>query len=526
MSDSGITLRLINRYSKPVRITALGSLADGNDPNGATKVYEWDLSAETWNAVDTVSLQVKYPSASEFSIVQTALTDLSVIGVVRALNTLNVGLFNQDGNTIYIPNDNIVYGDLSLRLGNIDVSDLKSQAYEFFVPSASVLRTKYPTYASWESEYGAGFDLLIANTSAATDIATYGMGVVLPVAGATSAQTGSISYIFSGAPTQPIFSTSAGTTQANSIAFSGVESDVWVYFPAVVNQYLTASTYSGILDGDIAYHDPTKFVLLSAYTWSLANNLVTMDNMFNGSILQFVTLSNSGALSAPAGYKFPSIGTTTASAMTINLDDAGIIPTTTFTNNNDFILLSQPTARIQQFVIEGKDNILFPNDIWDYASVPTSAQYFFQYNGTITLDSAFNTMFSTSAQAGGTFAFRFASNTVVFSDTTTPIEMGGFSLVNFSSCGLTAFPPINFINNRENSFPTFVEIFLNVTSNQLSTATVNQILIDLDNATAAQTVTGTCQISLQGQTPAAPPSGAGLTARTNLIARGFTVTTD
>lgn len=58
-------------------------------------------------------------------------------------------------------------------------------------------------------------------------------------------------------------------------------------------------------------------------------------------------------------------------------------------------------------------------------------------------------------------------------------------------------------------------------SNTLSTAEVNNILIALD-------ATGLLNkfLYLELQTPAAPPSGAGATAKTNLIANGWTVTTD
>lgn len=58
-------------------------------------------------------------------------------------------------------------------------------------------------------------------------------------------------------------------------------------------------------------------------------------------------------------------------------------------------------------------------------------------------------------------------------------------------------------------------------SNKIPASQVNAVLIALD---AGGVSNGTIQIS--GQTPAAPPSGAGITAKNNLISKGWTVLTD
>jgi hypothetical protein len=62
---------------------------------------------------------------------------------------------------------------------------------------------------------------------------------------------------------------------------------------------------------------------------------------------------------------------------------------------------------------------------------------------------------------------------------------------------------------------------LNLGGNKLNTATVNAILQFYD---AANTENYT--LNLGSQTPSAPPSGAGITAKDNLIAKGWTVNTD
>jgi hypothetical protein len=62
---------------------------------------------------------------------------------------------------------------------------------------------------------------------------------------------------------------------------------------------------------------------------------------------------------------------------------------------------------------------------------------------------------------------------------------------------------------------------LNLGNNKLNTATVNAILQFYDAVN-----TENYQLNLDSQTPSAPPSGAGITAKDNLIAKGWTVNTD
>ena len=62
---------------------------------------------------------------------------------------------------------------------------------------------------------------------------------------------------------------------------------------------------------------------------------------------------------------------------------------------------------------------------------------------------------------------------------------------------------------------------LNLVGNKLNTAQVNAILQFYDAANTENYV-----LNLSSQTPSAPPSGAGVTAKDNLIDKGWTVTTD
>lgn len=86
---------------------------------------------------------------------------------------------------------------------------------------------------------------------------------------------------------------------------------------------------------------------------------------------------------------------------------------------------------------------------------------------------------------------------------------------NFSSCQLSDISDWNI-----NGIPLGVTN-LRLGNNNLSTAQVNFILQALD---ANLQLNGTLEI--ENQTPPAAPDAAGLTAKTNLIAKGWTVTTD
>jgi hypothetical protein len=83
------------------------------------------------------------------------------------------------------------------------------------------------------------------------------------------------------------------------------------------------------------------------------------------------------------------------------------------------------------------------------------------------------------------------------------------------------------MNQYQNAAGSIYRQRLNLPNNNLPVSVVNQILIDMDNASNGfTTYLAGSLIVLSGQTPPAPPSGAGATAKTNLIGKGFSVITD
>ena len=139
--------------------------------------------------------------------------------------------------------------------------------------------------------------------------------------------------------------------------------------------------------------------------------------------------------------------------------------------------------------------------------------------------SAFNTKYENKQDTFATGQLIITNGSgLTFDDLSTPIKCNGWFRVRMNISGLTNFPPIAELNQLENTGTAFaINLLLN--SNALPVSVVNQVLIDLDSITTGYTgYSGT--INLSGQTPSAPPSGAGATAKTNLIGKGFTLITD
>ena len=98
-------------------------------------------------------------------------------------------------------------------------------------------------------------------------------------------------------------------------------------------------------------------------------------------------------------------------------------------------------------------------------------------------------------------------------------------LTSFDSVLPSGLVILSLYNNRLTSFdsvPPSGIYSLDLANNQLNTAEVNSTLILLDSSP----LTGSFAVFTLEMDPIAPPSGAGLTAKTNLQAKGFAVYTD
>ncbi|MEK9698242.1 MAG: hypothetical protein VW270_20910, partial [Candidatus Poseidoniales archaeon] len=63
---SGISVKLVNNFSKPVRVEVLGNSSSNMSQVGADTSYEWDLTGETFGGVDTIAIQVRKTGESAY----------------------------------------------------------------------------------------------------------------------------------------------------------------------------------------------------------------------------------------------------------------------------------------------------------------------------------------------------------------------------------------------------------------------------------------------------------------------------
>jgi hypothetical protein len=214
----------------------------------------------------------------------------------------------------------------------------------------------------------------------------------------------------------------------------------------------------------------------------------------------------------------------------INLDSfSGTAPTTTFTNPVD--LQFGASAQLDQITLESFNNVILD---FNFVLLTTASRILVQGNNSdIVLASNFNSFYNAKSEVGfsETPRLRFfdvlGTNGVTFQDYASPLQLNGWEIVTFDNCKLTNFPLIGEMNQYQNAVGSVYYQRLNLPNNNLPVSVVNQILIDMDNASNGFTtyLPGSL-IVLASQTPPAPPSGAGLTAKTNLIGKGFSVITD
>lgn len=539
---SQIALRLTNDLALPVSLNVLGGTNDPNNQNNADTLYEWDLSAENFINVDIVLIQARLAGQPNFLNYSTSITNLTIQGVANALNTLNLGNFLVLGAIVYTYNSDVQFGDLTLTLTNTpQPSTYIVDMYNLFVPAGTPLsQFVYPTLASFQSDWEPALTLLFQQTNAAATIDTFGMRCIYPIIPAINPQDGfagtfSITFTPSSpkAPSlQPILSSDKGTSQGYSFNLNPSAprmTNAILYFPSgdaseilVFNQRGTASY--------IFYYDPTTWSGMSNYQWFESAVQLSSSGMLNAlPVLGAVQMSANRILTYPSGWTFPNVNLNNGNQLSIiSLDPPiGVQPLQTMTTASDFQIGTawNGTFFPYYFIVEGYDN-------WRFTPTGVAAvsyqnrTYTIQFCGTTYLSTVMNTFWDYDGVNDVQWDSGFSNDTIIWQDTTTPITWNGFSLIKMDGVNMTAFPPILEMNRRQNTIgSTTFAINLNLSSNQLSISNINSILVGLDNNSAGKTIfSGT--ITLSAQTPPAPPSGAGITAKNNLIANGMTVITD
>jgi hypothetical protein len=111
--ETEIVLKIKNNtnFTQPVEI--LSALSSPYTANNSTNFYTFDLSAETF--VGITGVRINYyinPSILGIWSPVVQLTTLSIAGIVDALNSLGLTIFNYNGTTIYGSSDAYTLRDI------------------------------------------------------------------------------------------------------------------------------------------------------------------------------------------------------------------------------------------------------------------------------------------------------------------------------------------------------------------------------------------------------------------------------
>jgi len=109
-----INLKLENNTAFSQDINILGSIANIDSANNVNFLYAFDLSTENWVGVAQVRLNYATPSNPSIFVI-VPLTDLTISGVVNALNSLGLDLFYFSGTDIAVNSNTNIYFKIYLE---------------------------------------------------------------------------------------------------------------------------------------------------------------------------------------------------------------------------------------------------------------------------------------------------------------------------------------------------------------------------------------------------------------------------
>lgn len=109
--QSQINLKAVNNTSLPQKVDILGIINNQNASNNLNVLYEYDLSGY----VLTSTLQLSYYVLPDVlnPIIQNINVQATIQGYVIGLNSLGLGFFQYNGNTIYVSSNTIKFSKLT-----------------------------------------------------------------------------------------------------------------------------------------------------------------------------------------------------------------------------------------------------------------------------------------------------------------------------------------------------------------------------------------------------------------------------
>jgi surface protein len=109
---TNINLKITNNTSLVQQVSLLGAINNPNSANNANNLYSFDLSTQNFTSVNSVTITYYTPQNLTPVSVTVDVIQSDIDGVVQALNTLNIGIFNYSGFVIYVSSDAYIYTNI------------------------------------------------------------------------------------------------------------------------------------------------------------------------------------------------------------------------------------------------------------------------------------------------------------------------------------------------------------------------------------------------------------------------------
>jgi surface protein len=114
-----IALKLINNTAYPQIANILGSVPNLISPNTNTNLYVFDLSTEDYMSLVDISIGISNTSNPTIVNYNVPLLSNDIQGVVQALNSLNMGIFQFYGTSVYVSSGYYIYGALNINSNTV-----------------------------------------------------------------------------------------------------------------------------------------------------------------------------------------------------------------------------------------------------------------------------------------------------------------------------------------------------------------------------------------------------------------------
>ena len=540
-----ISLRIQNNTNLPQRVSLMGGSQDPNDNANVPTLITWTFSS--FAGAGRVEIQSKTISQVNYQTYSAPISSPTIEATVEALNTLQIGDFSETSGIIYTSSGVNQYRNLALTTATYNFDDFMIQAQNFFDPANSFFTFTGVSFISFYSD--AFFNALYKIQGVMDAYFAYGMGVFYPISGNQISDGLSDIQLISGTPKpllqspRTIFFNGVNTVSATGYGAipTANSTNILLFAPSgdfleIDDLYVEGIPYY-VSNFDLAYWNLSQMITnaIGAKTTKLYNSgyITSMP-----SLTQISSDNTLGGLHAPIVYKdgttFPNLISNSLTTVTLLNNNVSFSAPTTA---NDFNVGLIPN--VQFLTLSGYGTLAAPVNLnLGLTDVGFNLDSF-QLNGMgiNVIDSPFNTYFSTrvdQAALNTTLVLQSPNYDSQLQDTVTPINTGDFISV-IINMKLTNFPPIAKIGNQNIALLQYKLGILDLTANRFTSARVNQILIDMDNYITTLIGLGyvfvpvgipNLKIDVSNQTPAAPPFGAGIIAKNNLILNGFTVVTD